>query len=101
MRRITLGNIDKNRIVGTLYDDYVAAIYTSPEPMHDEQELQVQAAFFAGVFGILTFIEDNTDDSNDVTPDEFSMIQSIFDELQAQQKILVERMNRNWKGPHS
>lgn len=100
MQRPKLQDIDRTRIVGTLYDDYVRHVYTLPEPMHDMQELQIQAAFFAGVFGILTFLQDNADDTDVITGKDFSMMESIHTELEAQQHIIVKRMEKYWKEPH-
>jgi hypothetical protein len=88
--------IDKSRIVGTLYDDYVKAIYTTPEPMQDWQEVQIRAAFYAGVFGILAFIEDNAEDEDAVTDDDISLMTSIHTELAAEQKTIVKRMEKYW-----
>ena len=94
-------DIDKNRIVGTLYDEYVEAVYTTPEPLPDQQEVQIQGAFFAGVFAILGFLEDNAHDGDEVTEDDAQMMESIHVELQRQQKVIVERMLQYWKEPHS
>jgi len=94
-------DIDKNRIVGTLYDEYVKAVYTSPEPMLDWQEVQIQAAFYAGIFAILGFLDDNADDGDEITEADFDLMQSIHTELQRHQKIIVKRMLKYWEEPHS
>lgn len=88
--------IDKNRIVGTLYDDYVEGVYTTPEPMQDWQETQIKAAFFAGVFGILAFIEDHADDEDDITENDIDIMTSIHKELAAEQKVIVKRLEKYW-----
>lgn len=91
---ISTKDIDPNHIIGTLYDEYIEAVYTTSEPMPDQQEVQIQGAFYAGIFAILCFLEDNADDGDEAS---IERMESIHAELQRHQKLIVERMFKYWE----
>lgn len=96
---VNADNEDTAMIVRTLYDEYVSMVYTQPGPLPDEQEMQIQAAFYAGVFGILAYLEKNADNASmEVTGKDIDMMESLYAELQQQRRVIVGRMKTYWPG---